>query len=396
MAKRDYYEVLGVSRTADAREIKSAYRKLALKYHPDRNPGDRDAEDRFKEAAEAYEVLADDHKRAIYDRAGFDGLKSGGFSGFNGDLGDIFSQFGDIFSEFFGGGGFGGFGGGFGGATRGPRPMAGADLHAQVVVSLEQAATGLETQIEVDRTRPCPDCDATGAEDGRLTACPACGGRGQIVQGRGAFMIATTCRACGGAGRTPAKACDRCGGQGLESERKKLELRVPPGVYSGLRLRVPGEGNAGLHGGPPGDLYVLIDVKPHDIFVRDGADLHCELAMGFSLACLGGTVEVPGLDGELQSLEIPAGSQPGDVLRIPRVGLPRIEGGGVGDLVVHLTIQVPKKLDKAQEKLVRSLGEEVDAPPHVNAGGPSRRETTRRRKKAGFFGRLRDVLEGEG
>jgi molecular chaperone DnaJ len=394
--KRDYYEVLGIARTADAREIKAAYRKLALKYHPDRNPGDTEAEERFKEAAEAYEVLADEQKRAIYDRAGFEGLRSGGFQGFNGDLGDIFSQFGDIFSEFFGGGGFGGFGGGFGGGFRGPRPMAGADLHAQVAISLEQALTGTSNSITVDRTRPCEACDATGAEGGRMASCPACGGRGQIVQGRGAFMIATTCRACGGVGKTPEKQCEACGGQAVRSEARKLEIRVPAGVYSGLRLRVPGEGNAGLHGGPPGDLYVLIDVQPHETFVRDGPDLHCELGIGFSLACLGGRVDVPRLDGETEAIEVPAGSQPGDVLRVHRAGLPRIEGGGMGDMLVHLTVQVPKRLDKEQEKLVRSIGEKVDAPPHVTAGGPNRRETTRRRKKGGFFGRLRDALEGEG
>jgi len=274
--------------------------------------------------------------------------------------------------------------------------MAGADLHAELAVTLEQALTGTSNQVTVERSRPCEVCDATGAEGGRLSACMACGGRGQIVQGRGAFMIATTCRACGGAGKTPESPCGACGGQGVQTEKRKLDIRVPPGVYSGIRLRVPGEGNAGLHGGPPGDLYVLIDVKPHDTFVRDGPDVHCELSLGFSVACLGGSVEVPRLDGESHTLEVPSGSQPGDVLRVVRAGLPRIEGGGMGDMLVHLTVQVPKKLDKEQEKLVRSIGEKVDEPPHVTAGGPSRRGTTRKRRKSSFFGRLRDALEGEG
>jgi molecular chaperone DnaJ len=391
VAKRDYYEVLGVPRDAHAAQIKTAYRKLALKYHPDRNPGDGEAEDRFKEAAEAYEVLADEHKRALYDRAGFEGLRSGGFSPFTGDLGDIFSQFGDIFSEFFGGMG------GMGGASRGPRPMAGSDLHAAVELSLEEASTGATKTVELERTRACEACDATGAKDGRLTTCPTCGGRGQIVQGRGAFMIATTCRACGGAGRVPAERCPECEGQGLISELRKLDVRIPPGVYSGLRLRLAGEGNTGLHGGPPGDLYVLIDVADHELYVRDGPDLHCELTVSFGTACLGGTADVPGLNGASHALDIEAGSRPGDVLRVQGAGMPRVDGAGSGDLLVHLTIHVPRRPSKDEERAIRSLEEASTYEPRVGPYGAERRETRRRRKRAsGIFERIRDALDGDG
>ncbi len=392
MAKRDYYEVLGIPRDASAQQIKSSYRKLAMKYHPDRNPGDTVAEDRFKEAAEAYEVLADDSKRAIYDRAGFDGLRSGGYSPFTGDLGDIFSQFGDIFSEFFGGrGGFGATG-----AGRGPRPMAGSDLHAAVELSLEEAASESKKTVELERTRPCEDCDASGARDGKMATCPSCGGRGQIVQGRGAFMIATTCRACGGAGRLAIESCPTCDGQGLVSNLRKLDVRIPAGVYSGLRLRLAGEGNTGLHGGPPGDLYVLLDVKPHDLFVREGPDLHCELSVGFGMACLGGEANVPGLLGDLHHVEVPAGARPGEVIRIPSAGMPRVDGAGKGDMVVHLTVEVPKKLSKAQEKAVKDLDSVLHSAPRVTPFSPDPRETKRRRKKTGgIFERIRDALDGD-
>lgn len=397
MAQRDYYEVLGVPRNADDRQIKVSYRKLAMKYHPDRNAGDREAEERFKEAAEAYEVLSDPQKRALYDRAGFDGLKSGGYSPFSGDLGDIFSQFGDIFSEFFGGqspfGGFGGFGGG---PRSGPRPMAGTDLHARLEVSLEEAATGTEQQVELERNTACATCNGTGAEDGELQRCPACEGRGQIVQGRGAFMVATTCRACGGDGMVPKSACPDCGGQGARLEPRKLDVRVPPGIYTGLRLRLAGEGNTGLHGGPPGDLYVLLEVAPHDTFARDGADLHSELVLGFADACLGTEATVPKLGGDTLQLEIPPGSQPGDTVRLRGEGMPKVDGSGSGDLIVHLTIEVPTKLDKDQEQAVRKLQKVLPHEPRVTAGGPGRRETKRKRRRGGgLFDRIRDAFEGD-
>lgn len=387
--KRDYYEVLGVSRDADQKTIKSSYRKLALKYHPDRNPGDTEAEERFKEAAEAYEVLSDEQKRMIYDRAGFDGLRSGGFNpNFTGDLGDIFSHFGDIFSEFFGAGGFG-----FGG--RGPRPTVGSDLRYDMSISLEEALQGTTRQIEVSRNAQCRPCMGTGAKEAEMISCAACGGRGQVVQGRGGFMIATTCRACGGKGRAPKEHCPECEGHGFIEEAKKLEVKVPAGVDTGVRLRLQGEGDAGRFGGPPGDLYVFIAVKPHEMFVRDGADLHCELSVGFPTACLGGDAKVPRLiEGDV-NVKIPAGMQPGDVIRIEGAGLPRLGGRGIGDLLVHLTISVPKKLSDSQIEVLEQLAEEMPMITEVSADGPDRRETTRKTKKQGFFDRIRDAFDGD-
>ncbi|MEM1025359.1 MAG: molecular chaperone DnaJ [Myxococcota bacterium] len=393
--QRDYYEVLGVARDADGRTIKSAYRKLALQYHPDRNQGDDEAERRFKEASEAYEVLSDDDKRALYDRAGFDGLKSGGYSPFNGDLGDIFSQFGDLFSEFFGGqAGFGGFGGA---GPQGPRPMAGSDLHASVQVDLEDAAVGASRTIEIERMSPCGDCGGTGAEGGRMRTCPVCKGQGQVVQGRGAFMIATTCRACGGTGQVPERVCSSCRGEGFVADARKLDIRVPAGVYSGLRLRLTGEGNAGLHGGPPGDLYVLIDVRPHETFARDGGDLHCELAVSYPMACTGGRTQLSGLQGVEHDLEVPPGSRPGDILRLAGAGVPRLDGSGDGDILVHLTIQVPEKLSKAQQKVLEELNEALPLEAEVQAVGdkPRPSQQRRRRRTGSFFDRLRDALDGE-
>jgi molecular chaperone DnaJ len=390
-SRRDYYDVLGVARDADDKTIKSAYRKLALKHHPDRNPGDKAAEESFKEAAEAYEVLSDSNKRAIYDRAGFDGLRSGGFSpGFTGDLGDIFSHFGDIFSELFGAGGGFGFGG-----ARGPRPTVGADLRYDLAITLEDAARGLSKQIEVTRHSQCRGCMGTGAKDAEMVTCAACGGRGQVVQGRGGFMIATTCRACGGQGRAPREVCHDCEGRGAIQETRKRDVKIPPGVDNGNRLRLQGEGDAGRFGGPPGDLYVFIALEEHHTFVRDGADLHCELSVGFATACLGGDAKVPRLVEGAVSVKVPAGMQPGDVIRIEGAGLPRLGGRGSGDLLVHLTIAVPKHVTDEQRAILAELATVMPVDSEVSADGPDRRETKRRTKKPGLFDRLRDAFDGD-
>ena len=390
--KRDYYEVLGVSRTADPKEIKSAYRKLAMKYHPDRNPGDDAAEASFKEAAEAYEVLSDENKRHLYDRGGFDGLKNSGFAGGAADMGDIFSQFGDIFSDLFGGG----FGGGFGfGGARGPRPTVGADIRYDLEITLEEAFVGLTRQIEVPRTHPCKPCDGTGAKDGEVTTCPTCGGRGQVVSGRGGFMISSSCPACRGQGQMARAHCETCEGRGRVEENKKLDVRVPAGVDTGVRLRLQGEGDAGEHGGPPGDLYVFIHVKEHDRFLRNGTDVHCELMVSFPLACLGGTTQVLSIDSqENLDLEIPAGMQPGDTVRIKGHGMPKLGGTTAGDIVVHLNISVPKKLSKDQRKAIKALASDhLPDQVELNFPGESQRETRQRKRGGGIFDRIRDALE---
>ncbi|MCK6545259.1 molecular chaperone DnaJ [Myxococcota bacterium] len=390
--KRDYYEVLGVARDADQKTIKSSYRKLALKYHPDRNPNDPSAEERFKEAAEAYEVLSDDDKRALYDRGGFEGLRSRGFNpGFQGDVGDIFSQFQDIFAEFFGGGagGFGGFG------ARGPRPTIGPDLRHDLEISIEEAFTGVSKKIEVSRAAQCRACLGTGAEGSELKSCTACGGRGQVVQGRGGFMIATTCRACGGKGRVPKTPCAACEGRGQVEEKRTLDVRIPPGVDTGVRLRLQGEGGAGEFGGPPGDLYVFLAVRSHELYIRDGADLHCEVSVTFPTACLGATTKIPKLGGGELEVKIPAGMQPGDVVRLEGQGLPRLGGRGNGDILVHLTITVPRRLTDKQKKVVEELAELFPETPELS-GSHDRRETKKKRKAGGgLFDRLRDAFDGE-
>ena len=391
-AKRDYYEVLGVPKDVDARTLKSSYRKLAMKFHPDRNPGDSEAEERFKEAAEAYEVLSDERKRAMYDRAGFEGLKSGGFQpGFTGDLSDIFGQFGDLFAEFFGGAqGFGGFQGG-------PRPTVGADLRYDLEITLEEAFTGTARNIEIKKTIECTSCNGTGAKDGIVVTCAVCGGRGQVVQGRGGFMIATTCRACGGRGQVAKELCSTCDGVGAVEEMKKLEVKIPPGVDTGVRLRLQGEGDAGSNGGPPGDLYVFVAVRQHDMFVRQGADLHCELAVSFTMAAMGGETIIPRIGGGEVEVSVPAGMQPGDTVRVSASGMPRLGGRGSGDLVVHLTVQVPKSLNDKQRKLLDQIDEAMPMEPEFSASLGDRRETrkSQRRKGGSFFDRLRDAFEGD-
>ena len=392
-AKRDYYEVLGVARDADVRTIKSSYRKLALQYHPDRNPDNPEAEEKFKEAAEAYEVLSDDDKRRLYDRGGFEGLKNSGFAGGTGDLGDIFAQFGDIFAEFLGGNPFGG-GFGFGGAARGPRPTVGADIRYDVEITLEEAAVGLTKTIDIPRSQGCKACAGTGAKGGELKTCTTCGGRGQVVSGRGGFMIASACRDCMGRGQVAKDPCDECNGVGRVEEEKRLDVRIPAGVDNGVRLRLQGEGDSGELGGPPGDLYVFVNVAAHEQYIRDGADLHCELAMSFPIACLGGTVEIPKLGGGKHEVNVAEGTQPGDRIRIKGEGVPRLGGRGQGDLIVHATIDVPKKLSKTRREAIEELAQVL--PDKAELTKPGERRETRNRKKGGtFFDRLRDALEGE-
>ena len=350
VSKADYYEVLGVSRDASDQELKSAYRKQALKYHPDRNPGDHAAEEKFKEASEAYQVLSDADKRAAYDRFGHAGVGAagaGGFSGFNGnvDLGDIF---GDIFGEMFNVGG---------NQQRATRQRRGEDLRFDLAIDFEQAVFGTETEIRVRRYETCATCHGSGSSSGRgPVTCPQCHGRGQIRYQQGFFSVARTCSACGGAGTIISDPCTTCRGETRVAREIKLNVKVPPGVDEGTRIRYGGEGDAGRSGGPGGDLYVVLSVRAHDFFERQGHDLHCVIPISFPQAALGAEIEIEGIDGPV-SLKIPEGTQNGKELRIRGRGVPHLNEKGRGDLIVKVMVQIPRKLSRAQRELVSKLAE---------------------------------------
>ena len=347
MAKRDYYEVLEVSRDSSVEEIKKSYRKLAVKYHPDKNPGDHAAEEKFKELGEAYEALSDPQKRAAYDQYGhaaFDPRqRARGGGGFH----DPF----DIFREVFGGAGGGSiFENLFGGAQADPsRPQRGDDLRYDLEVTLEEAALGCEKEISVTKLDKCETCNGSGAEAGsKLKSCATCGGRGQVLMSRGIFSIAQTCPNCQGAGRILEKPCKSCRGSGKHERTSKIKLRIPPGVDAGSRLRSSGNGEAGFRGGPPGDLYVVLHVKEHEIFKRDGDDLICEMPVSFVQAALGTEIEVPTLEGRA-TVRIPAGTQPGALFRVKGKGVKNLQGYGHGDLHVHVQVEVPTRLNHQQK-----------------------------------------------
>jgi molecular chaperone DnaJ len=350
VSKRDYYEVLGVSRTATDQEIKSAYRKLALKFHPDRNPGDKAAEDQFKEGAEAYAVLADTDKRHLYDRfghAGLGGAATGGFdptvfTGFE----DILGGLGDIF----------GFGDVFGGGRRRGGPQRGADLRYDLEISFDEAAKGAETSIQIPRQETCETCSGSGAAEGsKPTSCPQCQGRGQLRYQQGFFTVARTCGRCRGTGSVIAKPCATCKGAGRVQQERKLTVRIPAGIATGQRMRLTGEGEAGAAGGPQGDLYVVIHVQDHPYFQREGNDLYCEIPLNFPTLALGGEIAIPTLDGS-EPFKIPEGTQTGSSFRVRGRGMPDVSGRGRGDLIVTVTAITPKKLTKDQKKLLAQLG----------------------------------------
>ncbi|MBW1988082.1 MAG: molecular chaperone DnaJ [Deltaproteobacteria bacterium] len=345
--KRCYYEILGVERTATEAEIKAAYRKLALRYHPDRNPDDPEAEEKFKECAEAYEVLRDPEKRRIYDAHGHEGLSGAGFSGFSG-FEDIFSSFGDIFEEFFG----------FGGRRRsrgGTRVQRGADLRYDLTLEFVEAAFGTEREIEVTKRETCKTCGGSGCAPGtHPEACRYCGGTGQIARTEGFFTMRTTCPYCRGAGTTISDPCPDCRGTGLLSVKKTVAVRIPPGVDNGSRLRLTGEGEGGVNGGPPGDLYVFIQVKAHDFFLRDGDNVVCQIPVSFVQAALGDEITVPTLSGET-TLKIKKGTQPGDVYTLRGEGIPSLKGRGRGDQLVQVLVKTPTGLSKKQEELLREF-----------------------------------------
>lgn len=341
-AKRDYYEVLGVARTASPEEIKKAFRALALKYHPDKNPGDAQAEARFKEAAEAYEVLSDEQKRSTYDRFGHEGLRGGG-PGFQ-NAEEVFVHFQDIFSEFFGGR-MGGRGG--------PRP--GADLEYPLTIEFMEAAHGVEREIHVPRHVHCEECEGSGAARGSSPeTCGTCAGRGEVIATQMFLRIRQPCPTCRGKGRVVRTPCRACAGTGRTRVSEKLKVKVPPGVDDGLALRFPGKGDVGEPGAPPGNLYIQLRVKPHEVFKRDGLDLYCSIPVGYATMCLGGEVKVPTIHGEVP-LQVEPRTPSGKVVTLRGKGMPSLNGRGPGDQHVQLVVEVPRVLTPREEELIREL-----------------------------------------
>src|ERR1043166_1873136 len=355
MSKRDYYEVLGVERTATVEEIKKSYRKLAVKFHPDKNPGDKAAEEKFKELGEAYEVLNDPQKRAVYDQHGhaaFDRRSGGGFGRSPGGFHDPF----DIFREVFGGGNI--FDDLFGGGRQDPtQPQRGDDLRYDMEITFEEAVHGCEKEISVTKPERCEVCQGSGAEAGSKTrTCPTCGGRGQVISSRGIFSIAQTCPHCQGAGRVIDKPCKACKGAGRRERTSKIKLRIPAGVDTGSRLRSAGNGEAGFRGGPSGDLYVVLHVKAHEMFQRDGDDLLCEVPVSFVQGALGADIEVPTLEGKA-AIKIPAGTQPATMFRLKGKGVKNVQGYGQGDLHVRINVEVPTHLSADQKAKLQEFAE---------------------------------------
>ncbi|MBL8148754.1 MAG: molecular chaperone DnaJ [Blastocatellia bacterium] len=373
MAKRDYYEVLGVSRTATDSEIKSAYRKLAIKYHPDKNPGDKEAEDKFKEAAEAYSILSDQNQRAKYDRYGHSGVGSSaasasgagfggaGFAGFEDILGDLFG-----FSDFFGS------------SRKSKSVQRGADLRYDLEISLEDAAKGLKTKIKVPRLETCTSCQGLGATPGSsLTTCPTCNGVGQVRYQQGFFSVSRTCSYCRGTGKIIKDPCQDCQGEGRVAKERSLEIKIPAGVDSGARLRVQGEGEAGIGGGPSGDLYIVISIKEHPIFERQDNNLYCNVSVSFSQAALGSEIKVSTLDGE-QQLKVPEGTQTGTVFRLKGHGISSLGGRGKGDLFVTVNVKTPSTLTKEQRRLFEELAK-------IESGAEATTEK-------GIFDKVKDIF----
>ena len=369
MAKRDYYEVLGVNRDASEGDLKKAYRRLAMKYHPDRNSDDPDAEEKFKEASEAYEILTDPERRGAYDQFGHAGVDQGGMGGgFEGNFSDIF---GDVFGDIFGGG-----------RGRSNGVSRGSDLRYNMHLDLEQAVNGDTIEVAIPVLAGCEDCDGSGAAPGTSpTTCPECQGAGQLRVSQGFFSVQQTCPRCRGQGRIVTDPCRNCGGAGRRERRKTLSVKIPAGVDTGDRIRLTGEGEAGINGGPPGDLYVQVEVNDHPIFAREGRHLYCEVPISFPDAALGGELEVPTLDGRVK-LKIPAETQTGKVFRLRGKGVTQVRGGGVGDLLCKVVVETPVKLTDKQKTLVKELKESL---------GSNERHSP---KESSWFDGVRDFFDG--
>lgn len=375
MSKRDYYEVLGVSKDIDGKELKKAYRKKAMKYHPDRNPGDASAEEKFKELSEAYEVLSDGDKRAAYDRYGHsavDGSQGGGFGGGGGggggDFGDIF---GDVFGDIFGGGGRG----------RQQGPPRGADLRYSMELTLEEAVRGVEKKIRIPTLVSCKPCDGSGAKPGsKPSTCGTCNGHGQVRMQQGFFAVQQTCPRCHGRGQVIDNPCNSCGGRGVNEETKTLSVKIPSGVDTGDRIRLSGEGEAAPGGGQTGDLYVQVSVKQHAIFERDGKNLYCEVPINFADAALGGDLEVPTLGGRVK-LAIPEGTQTGKVFRLRGKGIKPVRGGSVGDLLCKVVVETPVGLSAEQKALLAQFRESTTGKKHSP-------------KSSGWFDSVKSFFDG--
>ena len=352
MTKRDYYEVLGIEKNANEQELKQAYRKLALKYHPDKNKGNSEAEEKFKEATEAYEILRDPKKRASYDKFGHEGVR--GFEGFgrgaSADFSDIFGDFdlGNIFESFFGSGG----------RSRSSRSRRGSDLQYDLVITLEEATSGKEIQIEVPRQETCVSCNGTGSAKGsNPTTCPVCQGAGQVRQTQGFFSISQTCYKCKGAGKIITSPCKACDGKGLSLKKRNISVKIPAGVESGSRLKITGEGEHGPNNGPRGDLYVVIHVQKHNFFERQGNDLICTVDISYPIVCLGGEIEVPTIGGSKVKMRIPSGTKNGQIFRLRGNGIPYLGSYGKGDQLVKVNIKVPQKLSSKQKSLLKELAQ---------------------------------------
>ncbi|ALO14698.1 molecular chaperone DnaJ [Salinivirga cyanobacteriivorans] len=383
MSKRDYYEVLGVSRDASKEEIKKAYRKMAIKYHPDKNPDDKDAENKFKEAAEAYEVLSDDTKRQRYDQFGHDGVKgSGGFGGGGMSMDDIFSSFGDIFGDAFGFGDFGGFGG-FGGGRSRQRVNKGSNIRIRVKLTLQEMVNGVEKKVKVKKYTECKTCSGSGAKNGAFSTCNTCNGSGRVTRVSNTFLgqMQTTgaCPTCGGEGKIIKEKCTSCYGEGIVKDEEVISIKIPAGVTEGMQLNVNGKGNAARRGGIPGDLMVVIEEEENEDFIRDGNDLIYNLYISMPDAILGTTAEIPTVESKVK-IKIDPGTQSGKILRLRNKGIPQVNGYGRGDMLVQVNVWMPEKISREERKIIEKLKESDNFKPQP------------KKKEKSIFERMRDYF----